>query len=103
MTTCTHSFIIPAFSQNAGIFFWGSAVDKDVTPCAGSPRFLDWLAKYNRAQTDLEVSNRVMGWDKRGNARHGINCACVGPAGSDVQIHEPEEAATVPNATPTLF
>ena len=57
-------------------------MDKDVTPCAGSPRFLDWLATHNRAQTDLEVSNRVMGWDKRGDARHGIDCACVGPSGS---------------------
>ena len=76
---------------------------EDVTPCTGSPRFLDWLAKHNRAQTDLEVSNRVMGWDKRPNARHGVDCDCVGPPGSDVQIHVPEEAATVPNATPTLF
>ena len=55
---------------------------EDVTPCTGSPRFLDWLAKHNRAQTDLEASNRVMGWDKRGNARHGVDCPCVGPAGS---------------------
>ena len=53
-----------------------------VTPCTGSPRFLDWLAKHNRAQTDLDVSNRVLGRDKRDNARHGVDCACVSPAGS---------------------
>ena len=78
-------------------------MDKDVTPCTSSPQFLDWLAKHNRAQTNLEASNRVMGWDKRSNARHGIDCACVGPAGSDVQVHESGAAATYPNAIPTLF
>ena len=57
-------------------------MDKDVTPCTGSPQFLDWLAKHNRAQTDLEVSNRVMGWDKRANARHGVDCPCVRRADS---------------------
>ena len=53
-----------------------------VTPCTGSPRLLVWLSKYSRAQTNLEASNRVMGWDKRDSARHGVDCACVGPAGS---------------------
>ena len=47
-------------------------------PCPGSPTFLAWLAKHNRAQTDLDNSNRVMGWDKRPSARHGVDCGCMG-------------------------
>ena len=63
-------------------FYQKPTPGEDITPCTGSLRFLDWLAMHNRAQTDLKASNRVMGWDKRGNAHHGVDCACVGPAGS---------------------
>ena len=45
--------------------------------CPGSPRFLDWLAQHNRAQSSLEDSNQVMGWAGRPDARHGVDCACM--------------------------
>ena len=53
------------------------AMDGTKAKCPGSPRFLDWLAKHNRAQSHLDDSNRVMSWASRPDARHGVDCGCM--------------------------
>ena len=60
----------------------------DAEPCPGRARFLSWLARHNRGQADLTASNAAMRWERKPDARHGVDCSCAaGP---------PEEPASDP-------
>ena len=57
--------------------------DEKKAKCPGSPRFLAWLAKHNRGQSNLDDANRVMGWASRPDARHGDDCGCSDGEGEE--------------------
>jgi len=58
-------------------------MDEKKAKCPGSPRFLAWLAKHNRSQSNLDDANRVMGWSSGPDARHGVDCGCTDGKGEE--------------------